>query len=125
MFSVSRQDPTLKRCWGVAIEHGNTTLSDDGASIVLRIDQVNRHTRFRGAGGEDGFVHVNAVHPSLRASATAQNECSRVVDSTLSILNVTSQAARAHARPARRGRRPRALRTVGGPVVARLTLHAP
>ena len=51
----------MKRCWSVTVEHGNTTLSDDGASIVLRIDQVNRQTRLRVAGGKDGFVPVNAV----------------------------------------------------------------
>ena len=58
---LSRQDAGLKGCWSVAVEHGHTTLGNDGALVVLRIDKVNRHTRFRIAGSQDGFVHVYAV----------------------------------------------------------------
>ena len=57
----SRQDPGLKRRWGIALEDGHTTLRDDWTLIVLRIDEVNRHTCFRVPGGQNGFVHMNPV----------------------------------------------------------------
>ncbi len=47
---LSSQDSGLKGCWSVAVEHGHTTLGNDRPLVVLRIDKVNRHTRFRVAG---------------------------------------------------------------------------
>jgi len=58
---LSRQDSGLKRCWSVAVEHGQTTLREDWALVVLRFDEVNRYPRFRVPGCQNGFVHVNAV----------------------------------------------------------------
>src|SRR5690606_30241790 len=47
----------------IAGEDGDGLLQDDGAGVVLLVDEVDRRARPAYAVGQDGFVHAAAVHP--------------------------------------------------------------